>query len=102
MVSKGRGMSRGRKRDRGREGGFLLGVAERGRDSVGGRCGLIVIGKAPRVFQLFPIRYTRVRERVTRDLPPLSSSPIVIALGIRKIALRAAVTKVESRTIRIN
>lgn len=35
-------------------GGFLLGVAERGRDSVGGRCGLIVIGKALRVFQLFP------------------------------------------------
>jgi len=71
-------MGRGRKPGLGeRERGFLLGVAERGRDSVGGRCGLIVIGKAPRVFQLFPIRCTRVREQVTRKLTPLL--PIVIA-----------------------
>lgn len=54
--------------------GLLLGVAERGRDSVGGRCGLIVIGKAPRAFsRLFP-SHTRVRELVARKLTPLSRS----------------------------
>lgn len=77
-----------------------MGVAERGRDSVGGRCGLIVIGKAPRVFQLFPIRCTRVREQVTRKVNAALDDRHRFSGYAQNCVARGSVMKIESRTTR--